>query len=107
MQPVQIIPRYKILMNYDIRLEARDAYYRYMLGEFVPAVQEMGIYMYMAWHTAYGNYPIRRVEFVSETLEAIQKAFQSEEWQKLEERLKRYITNYERRVVRYSDTFQI
>ena len=48
-----------------------------MISEMVPAMQEMGVYMTEAWHTAYGEYPIRMVSFVSEEIETIRSGISS------------------------------
>lgn len=104
--PEMIIPKYKLMLTYDIAPEEEEAYYRFTLGEFVPSMQEMGLYLLRAWHTAYGNYPVRQSEFVAEELETIREALGSDEFIELEERLLRYVTNYHRKIVRFSDRFQ-
>jgi hypothetical protein len=104
--PTRIIPRYKLLLTYDIRPEMQDVYYQYVTQEFVPALQEMGLYMLTAWHTAYGDRPTRQVEFVTEDLDTVRDAFSSDRYRSLERRLQTYITDYERKVVRFRDGFQ-
>lgn len=52
-------PEYKLLITYDILPGKQDSYYRYVLGEFVPTLRNMGVHMTSAWHTAYGKYPAR------------------------------------------------
>ena len=108
MLPSQHIqPKYKLILTYNIRPDKQDRYYRYMLGDFVPAIQKMGVYMYMAWHIAYGDYPIRKIEFVTESAEALHHLLLSSEWDEMETKLKRYISDYERKVVDYRAGFQL
>ena len=108
MQPSQHIrPRYKLILFYNIRPEKQDQYYRYMLSSFVPAIQKLGVYMHMAWHVAYGDYPMRKIEFVTESAEALRQLFLSEEWDELESKLMSFVENYERKVVDYRNGFQI
>jgi hypothetical protein len=106
MPPIQIIPRYRLLMRYDIRLDAYQAYYEYVMNEFVPALHNMGLYMVAVWHTAYGDYPQRQVEFVADNLDTVREIFQSDRWDELENRLKSFTLRYERKLVHYSDRFQ-
>ncbi len=106
MPPIRIIPRYRLLMRYDIRMDMYQVYYQYIMNEFVPALHNMGLYMTGVWHTAYGSYPLRQVEFVTESLETAREIFQSDRWEDLETRLKSYTLRYERKLVRYSDRFQ-
>jgi hypothetical protein len=101
-----IVPRYKMIMSYDVLPSNHDNYYQFVLGELVPAMQEMGIYMTEVWHTAYGNYPIRMTGFVAEDYETIQSMLDSERWQDLEDRLRAYVRNYSRKVVEYRQGFQ-
>lgn len=101
-----IVPRYKLLMCYDIRRNMNDRYYHYVMREFVPALQEMGIYVTQAWYTAYGEYPIRQVEYVVDNLDILHSAFASQEWQELEDRLQSYTTRYSRKIVPYRRGFQ-
>jgi hypothetical protein len=106
MASIRIYPRYKLLMMYDIRPELYDPYFQYIMSDFVPALQNMGLYMTSVWHTAYGEYPVRLIEFVSEDLETMIEIFQSDRWEEMETHLKTYIVNYERKVVRFRQGFQ-
>ncbi len=104
--PIRIIPRYRLLMRYDIKLDQYEPYYQFIMNESVPALHNMGLYMIAVWHTAYGDYPLRQVEFVSDSLDTIREIFQSDRWEELEEQLKSYTLRYERKLVRYKDSFQ-
>lgn len=106
MAQTSIIPTCKLLLSYDIRPEVVDQYYHYVLKEFVPELETMGLYMFRVWHVAYGPYPVRQVEFISDDLNAVQDTFRSERWEALEERLKLFTLHYERKVVRFRAGFQ-
>lgn len=93
----------KLILTYDILPEALDSYYRFMLGELVPAVQKLGLHMSGAWHTAYGNYPIRLVEFIADDRAALTAVLDSSAWEQLETRLQEYIFNYHKKIVRLRD----
>src|SRR3972149_10848784 len=79
--------RVKLILTYDIIGETQDRYYQYMLGEMVPAVQSLGLYMSGAWHTAYGEYPVRLVEFVADDQMALKEELESTAWGRVEGRL--------------------
>ena len=57
-------------------------------------------------HFAYGDYPMRQVEFVAESLEVIRTAIEQDQWQQLEDGLKEHTLNYQRKVVHFQDRFQ-
>jgi hypothetical protein len=99
--------RYKLILTYDIQPEVQDSYFEFMLGEMVPAVQTMGLHMNGAWHTAYGPYPVRLVEFVAEDYDALNAVLETRSWRDMERRLRHYVTNFSKKIVRMrEDQFQ-
>ncbi len=100
-------PRYKLILTYDIQSGVQDTYFEFMLGELVPAVQSLGLQMGGAWHTAYGEYPLRLVEFIAEDSDALHAVLESKMWADLERRLHSYVVNYSKKIVRLrEDQFQ-
>lgn len=106
MSTIRIIPRFKLLLSYDIRPESYAVYQRYILDEFIPGLQELELYMLGAWHTAYGAYPVRQIEFVMEEMETMRRALRDDRWQRLEDELKGYTFHYDRKLVPYRHGFQ-
>jgi hypothetical protein len=106
MPPQTIIPNFKLLVSYDIRPDMVEKYYYYVLKEFVPELENMGLYMFKIWHVAYGDYPIRQLEFVTEDLDTIREIFASDRWETLEGNLKELTTDYERKVVPFRKGYQ-
>ena len=98
--------RIKLLMAYDVVPELQQAYYEFVLGEMVPTAQSMGLVLSEAWHTAYGDYPIRLNGFVARDRPSLDRVLSSPEWQQVEEKLKRFVTGYHRKVVPYREGFQ-
>ncbi len=105
-RPEVIIPRFKLVVSYDIAVPTHESYYQFILGELVPAMQEMGVYMIEAWHTAYGEYPLRMATFVAEDYSTIQRMLESDRWNALENELLTYVRNYSRKIVAYRQGFQ-
>jgi hypothetical protein len=89
----------KLILTYDIRPNVQDQYFQFMLGEMVPTLQAQGLHMNGAWHTAYGNYPMRLVEFVAEDRDTLDSVMSSSAWDELEARLRQYVENYSRKTV--------
>jgi len=103
----QIIPKYRMLISFDVLPESQDTYYRFVTIEFVPGLRAMGLYMTDVHQTLWGDYPARLAEFVAVSLEAVREAVNSEKFKKLEEKLKEYTTNYNRKVIPYREGFQL
>lgn len=104
--PQIIIPRYKMIVTYDLLPGDRDSYYQFVMGELVPALQDMKVYMTEAWHTGYGNHPLRMMSFVAEEYTTIQDLLESTRWRELESQLQMYVENYTRKVIEYRRGFQ-
>lgn len=102
-----IVPKFNLVITYDLLPDAEEEFYRFALGEFVPGMQGLGLYLARAWHTAYGNYPLRQSEFVAENLETIRDALDSEAFQELEDKMLGFVMNYDRKVVPFAEGFQL
>jgi len=89
----------KLLLTFDPLPELREEYFRYMLGEFVPALESLGLTMAEAWHTAYGDYPLRLTGFIAPDAPTMKSVLGSDAFVKLEARLQDFVENYRRRVV--------
>ena len=98
--------RVKMLMMYDVVPELQQAYYEFVLGEMIPTAQSMGLVLSEAWHTAYGEYPIRLNGFVARSKQELDRILASAEWRQLEEKLKRFVNGYQRKIVPYREGFQ-
>lgn len=96
----------KLLLVYDIKPHREAEYYRYVLGEFLPTLQNMGLIMVEGWHTAYGDYPMRLIAFRAEDETTMQKVLNSEEWRAAKERLLKLVRDYEQQVVVARNPFQ-
>jgi hypothetical protein len=96
----------KLLLTYDPVLERRESYFRYMLGEFVPGLEHLGLKMCEAWHTAYGEYPLRLAAFTAPDNACMDEALASDDFQELEARLQEFVENYRRRIVPVRERFQ-
>jgi len=96
----------KMLLTYDPLPERREAYFRYVLGEFVPALEQLGLKMSEVWHTAYGEYPLRLAGFVATDRETMDEVLTSQAFLELEARLQEFVANYDRRVVPFQGRFQ-
>ena len=100
-------PRFKLILTYDVQQDMQDTYLQFMLGELVPAVQSLGLQMSGAWHTAYGQYPIRLIEFIGEDQATIAAVLETPLWNKMEARLLGFVANYSKKTLRVrEDQFQ-
>ncbi len=98
--------RVKMLIEYDIVPELQQAYYEFVLGELIPSAQSLGLVLSEAWHTAYGDYPVRLNGFVARDKASLDRILAGSDWKQLEDKLKRFVTDYHKKIVPFRDGFQ-
>ena len=96
----------KLLITYNPDPNRQAEYYEYVLGEFIPALQKLGLPMLEAWHTAYGEYPLRLAAFVAPDRGTMDRVLDSAAFQDLEQRLQEFVSDYQRRIVPLRNRFQ-
>jgi hypothetical protein len=96
----------KILWIYNIKPNREAEYYRYVLGELLPNLQQIGLLMVEGWHTAYGDYPIRLIAFKPQDMVNLQEVMRSSEWKEGKETLLKLVTDFEERLVPSKNVFQ-
>jgi hypothetical protein len=96
----------KLLLVYNIKPNFESEYYRYVLSEFLPALQNAGLYMVEGWHTAYGDYPVRMIGFQSNSGGDVRQILQGIEWKEAKIKLLEYVQDYEERIVTTKNMFQ-
>jgi hypothetical protein len=97
----------KLLLTYNVNDDAVEEYRQFVTGEFLPAVQRMGLAVTEVWFTAYGDYPERQTELIGRDEDTVWHILNSEEWNDLEERLKGYVSGFGRKVIPWRPGFQM
>lgn len=96
----------KLLLSYNIRPEEAQEYYTYVLGQYIPAMQDMGLEVGEAWHTAYGDYPNRLIIFISRDHDTIRRVLNDEAWEELNDQLLQHVSDFTYKVIPYKVGFQ-
>lgn len=96
----------KILMTWDIAAEHEQEYFEFVIGEFVPGVQKLGLQPAEAWATLYGSYPQIQVVLLAETAPQARSVLESSDWSILQDRLFSYVKNFSQKIVPSRGGFQ-
>jgi hypothetical protein len=96
----------KLLLSYNIRGNDMQAYYEFVLGRYIPIMQSLGLEMSEAWHTEYGNYPVRLIGFVSRDEETMMRVLGDDAWEDLNDQLAEYVTDFSYKVIPYTVGFR-
>lgn len=96
----------KVIMTWDIAAERDQEYFEFIIGEFVPGVQRLGLQPAEAWATLYGAYPQIQVGLLAADAPEARRVLASAEWGLLQDRLFGYVKNYSYKVVPARQGFQ-
>jgi len=96
----------KVLMTWDIDGERDQAYFEFVIGEFIPGVQRLGLQPTEAWATMYGSYPQIQVGLLANDADQARKVLDSEDWMVLQDRLFGFVKNFSYKVVQARSGFQ-
>jgi hypothetical protein len=96
----------KVLMTWDISPEHEQDYFEFVIGEWIPGIQRMGLETIEAWATIYGNYPQIQVAMLAPDLPDAQRVLNSTDWANLRSKLFNYVRNYSFKVVESKSGFQ-
>ena len=97
----------KILMRWDIRQEKESEYFEFLVHEFIPALNKLGIADILVWYTAYGDCEQKLAEGTTESVEAMKSILKSEEWAILIDKLENHVVDFDLKVVAATRGFQI
>ena len=96
----------KVLMTWDIAVERDQEYFEFIIGEFIPGVQKLGLQPAEAWATVYGSYPQIQVGLLAADVMQAREILDPGDWVVLQDRLSNYIKNFSYKVVPARGGFQ-
>lgn len=97
----------KLIMTWDIAPENEQDYFEFVISEFIPGVQRLGLEPVEAWATIYGNYPQIQVGMLANDFSLAQRALLSTTWQDLQQKLFSFVKNYSHKLVPARSGFQL
>lgn len=97
----------KLLLTWDIIPGREQDYFEFVVQEFIPAIQRMGLEPTDAWFTVYGDQPQILAAARIGSYNALQHVLASQEWGGLTNRLMDYVENLKVRTVVERPGFQM
>ena len=82
-------------------------YFEFVVRDFIPGMQRMGMEPSDAWFTMYGNQPQIMAALQMASITALQRILDSSDWQDLVQRLLDYVENFNFKVVQARAGFQM
>ena len=97
----------KLLMSWDILPGREQEYFEFVVREFIPEVQELGLEPSDAWVTVYGDQPQILSSADVNSKESLDSILASVEWDQLLLKLNDYVENLEFKTVHSKPGFQM
>ena len=97
----------KLLMTWDILPGREQEYFEFVVRDFIPGVQRIGMEPSDAWYTMYGNQPQILAAFQMPSINTLQNVMDSADWKELSQRLLDYVDNLQYKIVQARSGFQM
>ncbi len=97
----------KLLMRWDIRPESEAEYFEFLVHEFIPGLNKLGIMDIQVWYTQYGDCEQKLASGIAASPEKMRAALKSPEWEELSGRLQQFVDNFHKKVVVATGGFQL
>jgi len=97
----------KLLMTWDILPGHEQEYFEFVVRDFIPGVQRMGMDPSDAWFTIYGDTPQILAVIQMPTAKELNDRLNSADWKDLTQRLLEYVENLNYKVVQARSGFQM
>jgi len=97
----------KILMTWDILPGREQDYFEFVVRDWIPGLQRLGIEPSDAWFTMYGNQPQIMAAAQISSFSSLQSVLDSADWKDLTQRLLDYVENFDYKVVQARSGFQM
>lgn len=97
----------KLLMTWDILPGREQEYFEFVVREFIPGIQKLGLEPNDAWYTVYGDQPQIMAAVQGSSLSSIKNVLGSSEWLNLTNQLLDYVEDLKIKIVNSRPGFQL
>ena len=97
----------KLLMTWDIVPGREQEYFEFVVREFIPGIQQLGLEPTDAWVTVYGKQPQILTSVQARSRESLNEILASADWDRLLVRLDDYVDNLTYKTVHNKPGFQM
>jgi ATP-dependent phosphoenolpyruvate carboxykinase len=97
----------KLLMTWDILPGREQEYFEFVVREFIPGVQRMGLEPTDAWFTMYGEQPQIMAVIQTSSINTLNRVLKSNDWEALKRQLLDYVEDFKFKIVQARAGFQM
>lgn len=96
----------KILMTWNIRANKEAEYSEFVVNEFIPRLNRLGLADLEFWYTRFGEQPQIQASGISSSMDQMNEIIASEEWDSLQDMLNGYVSDYGHKLIKAARGFQ-
>ena len=97
----------KLLMTWDILPGREQEYFEFVVRDWIPGIQRLGLEPSDAWYTMYGEQPQILAAAQTSNLTSLQSILDSQDWQSLTRQLLDYVEDFNYKIVPARSGFQL
>jgi hypothetical protein len=97
----------KLIMRWNVRPETESEYFEFLVHEFIPGMNKLGISDFQVWYTAYGDCEQKLASGTAPSKEHMNFVLQNEQWETLHGKLQSFVDNFSQKVIPATRGFQI
>ena len=97
----------KLIMTWDILPGREQDYFEFVVRDFIPGLQRLGMDPNDAWFTMYGDQPQIMTSAQMGSISSLQSILDSQDWDGLTRQLLDYVENFNYKIVQARSGFQL
>ena len=97
----------KLLLRWDVQPGAEADYSEFIVNEFIPRMNRLGVSDVQFWYTSFGECEKIQVELLADQQEKMTNILRSDEWSSLNDRLGDLVVNFSQKTIRATGGFQL
>ncbi len=97
----------KLLMRWNIREESEAEYFEFLVNDFIPGMNKLGLHNIEVWFTAYGDCEQKMASGMMETAVSMHALVATDEWMYLTDELAGLVYEYDERIIPATRGFQL
>ncbi|MEM7800597.1 MAG: hypothetical protein AAF633_15495 [Chloroflexota bacterium] len=97
----------KIVMTWNIRENREPEYSEFIVNEFIPRLNRIGLRKLEFWYTSFGEINQIHATGIAKSMSEMKVVTQSEEWESLQDMLQGYVKDYTQKLIKNDGGFQI
>ncbi len=97
----------KLLMRWNIREDSEVEYFEFLINDFIPGMNKLGLRNIEVWFTAYGDCEQKMASGMMETAVSMQSLVAANKWGHLTDALTEFVYDYDEKIIPATQGFQL